>query len=168
MKKLAPVLALLCLISCISGCSSKTETEGISFSEYYQSAEEFEEIRPQLEQYFLCIQSAYENSNKKDIESFELPEEYVEARDTLSSFYELHNERRDDIINIKDDSERTAAEKKYLSTNRLLEPYLGIEAMIAGQKLLMLVSSHVENEDWFEELDDLIKASVEEYRTGTE
>lgn len=147
MKKFPFALVLLCLISCMSGCSSQTTSAAIPFSEYYQNIDSFDEIRPHLEQYFWYVCSAYVNSDKNNIGSFELPEEFEETQDMLHSFHD---------------------ERKTMQEVHLFMPFVKINVMIAKQKLMKSVWGCVEDPDWFEKLNTLIEDSMVEYSTRSE
>lgn len=167
MKKFRILALALCLIIFTSGCSRKNVYACLSFSEYYQGAEDFDEISPQLELYFSLIETAYENSNKKSLSSFVLSEEYDEVRDTLQSFYDALKNERNDMAQIEDDISYALAEKSYISKLKLLSPYIQVESIIAEQKLMLQASPHIKDEDWFDKLNTVIKDSVREYLMGT-
>ena len=120
-----------------------------------------------MEQYFSLIETAYENSNKKRLSSFVLPEEYAEVKNALQSFYDAIKEERDDMAPIGDDASYVFAEESYISKLKLLSPYIQVESMIAEQKLMLQVSPHAKDEDWFDELNTIVKDSVREYLMGT-
>lgn len=168
MKKLYLFVLVICLTLPILGCSSKTVYACLSFSKYYQGVDNFDEISTQLELYFSLIETAYENSNKKKLSSFVLSEEYDEVRDTLQSFYDALKEKRESITQIEDDTSYALAEESYISELKLLSPYIQIESMIAEQKLMLQTSPHTKDEEWFNELNTVIKDSVREYLMGTE
>ena len=158
--------SILCLILLTLGCSSKTVHACISFSEYYQSVDNFDEVAPQLEIYFSSIETAYENSDKKKLASFNLPEGYDEARDELQSFYDALEKEREEMLLIEDDASRAAAEESYISELKLLYPYIQIESIIAEQKVVLQVSPREKDEEWFDKLNEAIKDSVREYLMG--
>lgn len=136
MKKLRTLAFVLCLTVFTFGCSHKTVYACLSFSEYYQSIDDFDEISPQLKLYFSLIETAYENSNKKRLSSFVLSEEYDEVRDTLQSFYDALKEERDNMAQIEGNAAYVLAEESYISKLRLLSPYIQVESMVAEQKLM--------------------------------
>lgn len=157
MKKILAIAVALCVTISVSGCSNQAEITGLSFSEYYKGADEFDIIRPYLEEYFSYVRSAYEGSNEKDVESFVLADGYENAENALAEFSQ----------NDSDLSETGEALEGHLAKLQLLEPYLRIEAMLGEREVLLSASSHVENEDWFQQLNSLIWDSIDEYRRGT-
>ncbi len=109
------------------------------------------------EEYFSYIRSAYEGSNEKNVESFVLADGYENAKSALAEFSQ----------NDFDLSETGETPEGHLAKLQLLEPYLRIEAMLGEREVLLSASSHVENEDWFQQLNSLIWDSIDEYRRGT-
>ncbi len=167
MKKMRLFTFAFCLVFFTFGCSPKTVHACLSFSEYYQDVDSFDEISPQLELYFSSIETAYENSDKKKLSSFTLPDEYNEAQKALQSFYDDLENEWNDVLLIEDIALRTTAEESYVSKLRLLYPYVQIESIIAEQKLILQTSPRTKDEEWFDRLNTTIKDSVKEYLLGT-
>ena len=71
-------IMLFLIVLGLSACSSQTKDDSlnITFSEYYQNADDYEKIYPLLNEYFSCIQSAYDKYDKYDLDSFLLLYEY--------------------------------------------------------------------------------------------
>lgn len=161
MKKLCFALLVLIGIACITGCSSKLEVTTMSFSDYYQSADNFDEIEPALNLYFSCIRAAYDSSNKDSLKSFELADEYIGAKETLSALSQSNGDLPDILGN--DDAMKTALVKL-----QLLEPYLKIEAMLDERLLLLEENKNAKNSQWFDSLNSLVWNSIDEYRRGGE
>jgi len=166
MKKLCLFVSVFCLMFSTLGCSPKTVYACLSFSEYYQNVDGFDEISPQLELYFSLIETAYENSNKKKLASFVLSEEYEEVQGALDLFYNSLKEERNNIIQIEDDVLRANAEEAYIAKLRLLSPYAQVESKIAERELMLKASPNSKDEEWFDELNGIVKDSVREYLMG--
>lgn len=149
---------MLSVLISVSGCSSQVEIESLSFSDYYKEADGFDEIRPYLEEYFSYIRSAYEKSDKSDMESFVLAEGYESAKNTLAEFSQSNSDSYENDESTLESS---------LAKLQLLEPYLQIEVMLNERTVLLSSSKHVENEEWFQRLNTLVWDSIDEYRRGT-
>lgn len=161
MKKLLYVVMLFAMAVSMAGCSNQAETTNLSFSDYYKEAEGFDEIRPYLEEYFSYVRSAYEESNKKDIESFKLADGYENSRNALAEFSQSNTDLSET------NGGENSAHENYLVKLKLLEPYLQIEMMLNEKDVLLSANKHIENEDWFQRLNTLIWDSIDEYRRGT-
>lgn len=148
------MLLLTVLVS--SACSSQTKDNSINltFSEYYQTANDYEIIYPLLNKYFSCIQNAYDTSNKSDLNSFVLSDDYQNISNQLS---EISNDDSGLVVN-----GNTNLLKEYLARLQLLKPYLDVEELLAEKSLL---SSP--NKEWFNKLDILLTATYSEYQNGT-
>lgn len=144
----------------LTGCSSQVKIKTLTFSDYYQSAEDFDEIEPQISMYFSCIRDAYENSNQKDLKSFSLAKEYNDAKDKLKSFTQADV----DLSSILDSDDGLS---KSIAKEKLLRPFLQIEQMLSERDVLLSTNQHLENEQWFEDLNALVWNSIDEYRRGT-
>lgn len=151
------IMAFL-IISSLSACSSQTNSNSTTliFSQYYQDADDFEEISPLLKAYFDCIQSAYDNSDKKDLNTFILPDEYINISKQLS---EISNDNSDMIVDGK-----TNTSNEYIGRLQLIEPYLQIEVKLQSKE--MLQTSNTSNEKWFTELNSLLSEIYSEYKNG--
>ena len=149
-------IMLLLIVLGLSACSSQTKDNSlnITFSEYYQNADDYEKIYPLLNEYFSCIQSAYDKSDKSDLESFVLPDEYTNVSNQLS---EISNDNSGFIVDGK-----TNLSKEYLARLQLLEHYLRAEAIIAEKAML---SSP--NEEWFTNMNTFLTNTLSEYENGT-
>lgn len=148
---------LLLIALGLSACSSQTKDDSlnIAFSEYYQNADDYEKIYPLLNKYFSCMQSAYDKSDKSDLESFVLQDEYTNVSNQLS---DISNDNSGFIVDGK-----TNLSKEYLARLQLLEPYLQAEVYIAQKAML---SSP--NDEWFKEVDIFLTSTYSEFQNGTE
>lgn len=149
-------ILLLLIALGLSACSSQTKEDSlnITFSEYYQNADDYEKIYPLLNEYFSCIQSAYDKSDKSDLDSFVLPDEYTNVSNQLSK---ISNDNSGFIVDGK-----TNLSKEYLARLQLLEQYLRAEAIIAEKAML---SSP--NEEWFTNMNTFLTNALSEYENGT-
>lgn len=150
------IMMLLTILN-LSACSSQTKDESINltFSQYYQNADDYDKIYPLLNEYFSGIQNAYNKSDKEDLNTFSLPDNFSEIVKKLS---DISND--DSGIRTSDGQLNTSNE--YIARLKILEPYLRMEVCLAERDML---SSP--NEDWFEELNDLLSETYMEYKTGT-
>ena len=154
-KRTFTFIMLLLIALGLSACSSQTKNDSlnITFSEYYQNADDYEKIYPLLNEYFSYIQSAYEKSNKSDLNSFVLPDEYTNVSNQLS---EISNDNSGFIVDGK-----TNLSKEYLARLQLLEPYLQSEVLLAEK--VMLPSP---NEEWFVNMGTFLTDTLSEYEIG--
>lgn len=159
MKKLYLILFTFGIFICITGCTPKLKITTMSFSDYYQNADGFDEIEPALNLYFSCIRSAYDNSNKASLKSFKLADEYIDAKNALKKFSQSNGDLSD-ILGNDDAMERTLAKLK------LLEPYLKIETMLEERLLLLEGDKNAKDTQWFGSLNSLVWDSIDEYRRG--
>lgn len=148
-------IMLLLIVLGLSACSSqaKDNSLNITFSEYYQNADDYEKIYPLLNEYFSCIQSAYDKSDKSDLESFVLPDEYTNVSNQLS---ETSNDNSGFIVEGK-----TNLSKEYLARLQLLEPYLRAEVLLTEKEML---SSP--NEEWYTNVNTFLTDALSEYENG--
>ena len=149
-------IMLFLIVLGLSACSSQTKDDSlnITFSEYYQNADDYEKIYPLLNEYFSCIQSAYDKSDKAELGSFVLPDEYTNVSNQLS---EISNDNSGFIVDGK-----TNLSKEYLARLQLLEPYLRAEVLLAEKGML---SSP--NEEWFNEVNTFLINTFSKYKNGT-
>lgn len=161
-KILAAVIALACSLS-LSACAP-SQGVTLEFSEYYQSADNFEEIEPLLNQYFSMVQAAYDNSDKTNLESFVLDDGYEEVADSLTAMQTKLFNDFSVILRAGSDS----AKQTYLAEAELLEPFSHIEAKIAESTLLLedTINNHVRDTDWFDDLSEIISDAHTEYAEG--
>ncbi len=147
---------LLLIALGLSACSSQTKDDSLNiiFSEYYQNADDYEKIYPLLSEYFSCIQSAYDKSDKSNLDSFVLPDEYTNVSNRLS---EISNDSSELIVDGK-----TNLSKEYLARLQLLELYLRAEVLLVEKEML---SSP--NEEWFTNMNTFLKNALSEYKNGT-
>ena len=140
----------------LSACSSQTKDNSINltFSEYYQNADDYEKIYPLLNEYFSYVQSAYDKSDKSDLNSFVLSDDYINISNQLS---EISNDNSGFIVDGK-----TNLSKEYLARLQLLEPYLQAEVLLAEKAML---SSP--NEEWFNEVAVFLTSTYSELQNGT-
>lgn len=159
------LILLFAIISItLSACSSQTKDESINltFSQYYQNADDYDTIYPLLNEYFSSIQDAYNKSDKQDLDTFILPNEY---KDISNSLAEISNDNSGAVVDGK-----TNLSEEYLARLKLLEPYLRMEYYLAQKNLLIVGNSSSEaspNEDWFAKLNNLLSETYIEYETGT-
>lgn len=149
-------IMLFLIVLGLSACSSQTKDDSlnIAFSEYYQNADDYEKIYPLLNKYFSCMQSAYDKSDKSDLESFVLQDEYTNISNQLS---DISNDNSGFIVNGK-----TNLSKEYLARLQLLEPYLRAEVLLVEKEML---SSP--NEEWFTNVNTFLTNALSEYENGT-
>lgn len=159
MKELYLTLLTFGIFICVTGCTPKLEITTMSFSDYYQNADSFDEIEPALNLYFSCIRSAYDNSNKVSLKSFELADEYIDAKNALEAFSQSNGDLSD-VLGNDDVMEKTLAKLK------LLEPYLEIETMLKERLLLLEDDKNAKDTQWFGSLNSLVWDSIDEYRRG--
>ena len=157
-------ITLFLIVLGLSACSSRTKDDSfnITFSEYYQNADDYEKIYPLLNEYFSCIQSAYDKSDKSVLDSFVLPDEYTNISNQLS---EISNDNSGFIVDGK-----TNLSKEYLARLQLLEPYLEMEYFIKQKDLLLVGNGNSKitlNEEWFNEVDSFLTNTFSEYENGT-
>ncbi len=147
-----------------SACSSQTKDNSINltFSEYYQNANDYEIIYPLLNEYFSCVQNAYDASDKSDLNSFVLSDDYKNISNQLS---EISNDNSGFIVDGK-----ANLSKEYLARLQLLEPYLEMEYFIKQKDLLLTGNGNSEivlNENWFTEIGNFLTTTYSEYQNGT-
>ena len=157
-------IMLFLIVLGLSACSSQTKDDSlnITFSEYYQNADDYEKIYPLLNEYFYCIQNAYDKSDKSDLESFVLQDEYTNVSNQLS---EISNDNSGFIVDGK-----TNLSKEYLARLQLLEPYLEMQYFIKQKDLLLVGNGNSEialNEEWFNEVNTFLANTFSEYENGT-
>ncbi|MBD5555224.1 MAG: hypothetical protein HDQ95_07795 [Roseburia sp.] len=155
-KYLFIVTMVLLTILSLSACSSQTKNGSVNltFSEYYQSADDYEKIHPLLNEYFSCVQNAYNNSDKSNLNSFVLSEDYIGVSNQL---LEISNDDTGFIV----DGEINLS-REYLARLQLLEPFLRAEVLLVEKTML---SSP--NEDWYSEMGEFLTATYSEYANGT-
>lgn len=152
-------IIMLFTIFGLSACASQTKEKSLNlvFSEYYQNADDYEEIYPLLNKYFSCIQSAYEESDKANLNSFILSEEYAGISNQLSTI-------SSDDSGMRVNGELNTSDE-YIARLKLINPYLQIEVHLRGKDLLKTSASS--NEEWFNELETLLVEIYSEYENGT-
>lgn len=140
----------------LPACSSQTKDNSINltFSEYYQNADDYEKIYPLLNEYLSCVQNAYDKSDKSDLNSFILSDNYVNVSNQLS---EMSNDNSGFIVDGK-----TNMTKEYLARLQLLEPYLQAEVLLAEKAMLPSP-----NDEWFNEVDGFLTSTYSELQNGT-
>ena len=84
----------------LSACSPQEEDNliNLKFSEYYQNADDYEKIYPLINKYLYYIQNAYDKSDKSDLSSFVLSDEYTKVSNQLS---EISNDNSGFIVDGK-------------------------------------------------------------------
>ena len=159
MKRKHPIIFIMMLLTILSlsACSSQTKDESINltFSQYYQNADDYDKIYPLLNEYFSGIQNAYDKSDKEDLNTFSLPDNFSEIAKKLS---DISND--DSGIRTSDGQLNTSNE--YIARLKILEPYLRMEVCLAERNML---SSP--NEDWFAKLNNMLSETYMEYETET-
>lgn len=158
-------IMLLLTVLCLSACSSQTKDNSINlkFSEYYQNADDYEKIYPLLNKYFSYVQNAYDKSDKSDLNSFVLSDDYINVSNQLS---EISNDNSGFIVDGK-----TNLSKEYLARLQLLEPYLEMEYFVKQKDLLSVGNGNSEkalNEEWFSEMEEFLTNTISEYENGVE
>ena len=134
----------------------------LEFSEYYQQAEDFEELKPLLNQYFGMVQAAYDRSDKQNLESFILGEDYEEAKQLLK-------QKNEEITDKSNNPSLTNDEQKaYGIAFGAILPFAYVEYQISSCNLLIAGSNDgfAYNPDWFEELKDYLDETYVEYAEG--
>lgn len=147
------------IILVISACSSQNEenTVNLTFSEYYQNADDFEKIYPLLNEYFACIENAYKESDKTDLNSFVLSDDYNDISNQLSAISKDDSKMRvNGELNTSDE---------YIARIKIINPYLQTELHLSGKELLK--TSNSINENWFKELETILTEIYSEYENGT-
>lgn len=171
MKKKILAAVLACSLS-LSACAP-SQGVTLEFSEYYQSADNFEEIEPLLNQYFSMVQTAYDNSDKTNLESFVLDDGYEEVADALE---EIRDEITDSSSSISIYDKPALKQQsvqlklvlpysyiyiKIFERNAIVEAKL-LEEQRTGEKL------QAENPEWFTELGEKLSETYTEYAEGNE
>lgn len=146
------IFALIGLSSCSS--QSQDNSFNLTFSEYYQNADDYEKIQPLLNEYLSMIQNAYDKSDKTNLDSFELPKEFTNISNKLAA---ISNDNSGSIIDGK-----TNLSQEYLARLQLLEPYLRMEVYLYEKDLL--ISNHTSsNTEWFNEVNNFLTNTYDEY-----
>lgn len=134
----------------------------LEFSEYYQQAEDFEELEPLLNQYFGAVQAAYDRSDKENLETFVLDDSYEEVFKILSDKQDKCDEKFSSISSLDDDEQ-----KSYLATLKLLHPFLKIHAFILEKDVLLVANDyHAPNSEWFNKMTEILFEIYSEYANG--
>lgn len=139
----------------IQNSQNKEIASDLVFSEYYQSAKDFEEMSPLLNDFFICVQNAYEKSDKLNFSSFVLADEYTYLSERLSA---MADDTSGQFVDGK-------VNNAYIARVKILRPYLYVEYHLAKKGLLGF--SNTENAEWFNELNDILLDSYNEYANGT-
>ena len=154
MKRKHPIIFIMMLLTILSlsACSLQTKDDSINltFSQYYQNVDDYDKIYPLLNEYFSGIQNAYDKSDKEDLNTFSLPDNFSEIAKKLS---DISKRTSDGQLNTSNE---------YIARLKILEPYLRMEVCLAERNML---SSP--NEDWFAKLNNLLSETYMEYETGT-
>lgn len=134
----------------------------LEFSEYYQQAEDFEEIEPLLNQYFKAVQSAYDRSDKENLETFVLDDSYEAIADVLNEMNKRHSDKMGSFFSMSD------AEKiSYNAASKLYLCFLKTNLIIIGKEVLLIENdNHLYKPDWFIELNDTLLECYNEYANG--
>lgn len=134
----------------------------LEFSEYYQQAEDFEELEPLLNQYFGAVQAAYDRSDKENLETFVLDDSYEEVFKILSDRQAKCDEKFNSIFSLDDDEQ-----KSYLATLNLFHPFLKIHALILEKDVLLVANDyHAPNTAWFNKMSETLFEIYSEYANG--
>ena len=158
-KRYIIFIMMFSIILVISACSSQNEetTVNLTFSEYYQNADDFEKIYPLLNEYFACIENAYKESDKMDLNSFVLSDNYNDISNQLSAISKDDSKMRvNGELNTSDE---------YIARIKIINPYLQMELHLSGKELLK--TSNSTNENWFKELETILTEIYSEYENGT-
>ncbi len=158
-KRYVIFIMMFSIILVLSACSSQNEetTVNLTFSEYYQNADDFETIYPLLNEYFACIENAYKESDKTDLNSFVLSDNYNDISNQLSAISKDDSKMRvNGELNTSDE---------YIARIKIINPYLQMELHLSGKELLK--TSNSTNENWFKELETILTEIYSEYENGT-
>lgn len=166
-KKIAAIVIACVLVLSVGGYFVyryvlPSKEFALQFSEYYQQAEDFEELEPLLNQYFGAVQAAYDRSDKENLETFVLDESYEEIFEILSDRQDECDEKFDSLLSLSDEEQ-----KNHLATLKLLFPFLKIHAFILEKNFLLAVNDgHVSNIEWFEKFETNLSDIYIEYAQG--
>ena len=152
-------IMMFSIILVTSACSSQNEEimVNLTFSEYYQNADDFEKIYPLLNEYFACIENAYKESDKMDLNSFVLSDNYNDISNQLSTISKDDSKMRvNGELNTSDE---------YIARIKIINPYLQMELHLNGKELLK--TSNSTNENWFKKLETILTEIYSEYENGT-
>ena len=134
----------------------------LEFSEYYQQAEGFEEIEPLLNQYFNAVQSAYDRSDKENLETFVLDDSYEAIADVLNEMNEQHSDKIGGFFSMSD-----AEKVSYNAASKLYLCFLKTNLIIIEKKALLIANDdHLYKPYWFVELNDTLLDCYNEYANG--
>lgn len=150
MKKFFILFVLISVLLIISSCTSENDKEcfEIKFSEYYQNAEDYQEISILINNYFECIQNAYEKSDKRNLSSFSLSDDYKNISNKLS---EINN------------NSSISINEKYLIRLQILEPYLQMEVYLAERDMLLKCGDN-NGQEWYINVKEFLENTYYEYR----
>ena len=166
MKKKIAAIVIACVLAISVGgyfvyqqCFNRFSLE---FSEYYQQAEDFEELEPLLNQYFGAVQAAYDRSDKQNLETFVWDESYEEVKNTLKEMSEISSDKMSGFFSM------TEAEKgSYNAALKIYNSSLKINVLITEKDALLVANyNHLYKPEWFSELNDSLLEAYDEYANG--
>lgn len=139
----------------------------IRFSEYYQKAIDYEKIYPLLNKYFNCVQDAYDDSDRTDIATFILNEEYQSVAEELS---ELSNTHKEEILKITRNIYSLDINNEVINNNiatlKMFEQFLKVEMHLASREILFN-SDNDSSDQWFDNLNIILECAYLEFEIGT-
>lgn len=135
----------------------------LEFSEYYQQAEDFEELEPLLNQYFGAVQAAYDRSDKENLETFVLDDSYEEVEAILSKKQKNHSDKFAEIVTLS-----PYEQEPYMAALKLYRLYLKVGLLISERDLIVIsnTSDSIYNPEWFAELDASLLDVYDECANG--
>lgn len=164
-KKIAAIVIACVLVLSVGGyfvyqqCFNRFSLE---FSEYYQQAEDFEELEPLLNQYFGAVQAAYDRSDKQNLETFVLDESYEEARNNLKKRYDVCNSNFATSTTLNQVEMRA-----YAAELAMFLQFSEIETLIAERDVHLGFGYTQQNgKDWFSGLAKMLSDAYSEYANG--
>lgn len=123
----------------------------LEFSEYYQQAEDFEELEPLLNQYFGMVQAAYDRSDKQNLETFVLDDSFEEVEAILSQKQKIHTDKFAEVVTLTPHKQ-----EPYMAALELYRLYLKVALLISERDFIVVsnTSGFIYNPEWFTELHD--------------
>ncbi len=166
-KKIAAIVIACVLVLSVGGYFVyryvlPSKEFSLEFSEYYQGAEDFEELEPLLNQYFGAVQAAYDKSDKENLESFVLDESYEDVGAILKEMYEVSSDKMGDFWSMAD-----AEKSSYNAALKLYRLYLKTGLIVSEKDFLLVANyNHLYKPEWFAELNDFLLEAYDECANG--
>lgn len=134
----------------------------LEFSEYYQQAEDFEELEPLLNQYFGMVQAAYDRSDKQNLETFVLDDSFEEVAKILTDKRDAHSDTLGLSFYLSDDEQES-----YYAALDLYYHFSTLHLLILEKNALLVANNyHAPNPEWFNEFSDTFSEIYTEYALG--